>query len=491
MFSRVSNGIRGFVATVAGIGLSVLASAVELPVRILPLGDSLTRGNNDSDYRNGQSYSDVPGGYRRALDAALVSASYPHDFVGSKSDNAAPGMDPDHEGNPGWRTDEILTLVPGALATGPRAVLLLAGTNDILQRVPVATALGHLETTIDTITGTNPAIRLFVATIPPITMDWPRQGQNIVSAAVLNADADAYNAGLRDLVSVKAAAGARVLLVDLNADLVYTDPQNPANDFYQPGDGIHPGQAGYDQMATLWFAALAASDVFLPAAPSDVNAVALDARHVEVSWGAAADNHTGFEVERREQGAAVFDPPMALGAAQLELVDPGLEPETTYEYRISAVNQLGANAADEIVTVTTGTQEAYDLWAAAYPEFDGLPESSRAPLADANDDGVPNLLAYAFSCDPLAPLPSGAAPSLDSPDGLVFRFRRNTVAPDLSWEVLAAPSPAGPWEPAQVTATAVDPIPGETGVEEVAVSLQTNGNTGFFRLRVVRPASAP
>ncbi|MCB1130805.1 MAG: fibronectin type III domain-containing protein [Verrucomicrobiae bacterium] len=473
-----------------GIGLSVLAGAVELPVRILPLGDSLTRGNNDSDYRNGQSYSDIPGGYRLALDAALVSAAYPHDFVGSKSDNSAPGMDPDHEGNPGWRTDQILALVPGALAAEPRAVLLLAGTNDVLQRVPVATALGHLETTIDTITGTDPAIRLFVATIPPITQSWKHQGVT-TSAAVLNADADSYNAGLRDLVSAKAAAGGRVLLVDLNADLVYTDPQNPANDFYQPGDGIHPGQAGYDQMAALWFAALSASDVFLPAAPSDVNAVALDARHVEVSWGAAADNHTGFEVERREQGATVFDPPVALGAAQLELVDPGLEPETTYEYRISAVNQLGGNAADEIVTVTTGNQDAYDLWTAAYPGFAGLPESSRAPLADANDDGVPNLLAYAFSCDPLAPLPSGAAPSLDASDGLVFRFRRNTVAPDLSWEVLAAPSPAGTWEPAQVTATAVAPVPGESGVEEVAVSLQPSGDVGFFRLRVVRPVPTP
>ena len=467
------------------MGLSVLsfpAGAVELPVRILPLGDSLTRGNNDIDYPNG----DIPGGYRRALDAALGNAGFPHDFIGSRNDNAAPGMDADHEGHPGWRTDQILALGSGALAGQPRAVLLLAGTNDVLQRVPVATALGNIGSIVDTIAATDPAIRVFVGTIPPITMDWPRQGQNIVSAAVLNADADAYNTGLRNLVAAKAAGGARISLVDFNADLVYEDPADPANDFYQPGDGIHPGQAGYDQMAALWFAALAASDVFLPAAPSEVNAVALDARHVALSWTADADNHTGFEVERRVLGAPDFDPPVAVDSAISELLDPGLMPETTYEYRISTINQLGGNPADGLVTVTTPEKDAYELWTEAHPAFAALPEAMRAPLADANGDGVPNLLAYAFSCDPFAPLPAETAPSLDASGGLVFRFRRNKLAPDLSWEILAAPSPCGAWAAAQAISSASTPVAGNPNVEDVAVNLETSGTSGFFRLRVVR-----
>lgn len=372
--------------------LSPLSAGAAEPLRILPLGDSLTRGNNDINHPDG----DIPGGYRRSLDAAMMSTGVPHDFIGSRSDNAAPDMDPHHEGNPGWRTDELLAIAPAAIADEPHAVLLLAGTNDILQRVPVATALGNLESLVDTITLADPDLRLFVATIPPITQSWKHAGVT-TSEAVLNADAESYNSGLRDIVAQKAGAGRRVELVDLNALLVYTDAEDPSNDFYQPGDGIHPGQAGYDQMAGLWFAALSAADLFPPQSP-------------------------------------------------------------------------------------------YDLWTASYPDFSALPEADRAPLGDANGDGLPNLLAYAFLCDPLAPVPADASPALAPAEGgWTFRFRRNRLATDLAYQVLSASAPGGDWQETDGPAVVTE-VPGMPDAEDVALTLPAGGPERFFRLRVERTA---
>jgi lysophospholipase L1-like esterase len=220
-----------------------LPSLPAQPVKVMPLGDSITRGTNDINFPNGS----IPGGYRRDLGIRLTNAGLVHDFVGENSDNAAAGMDPDHNGNNGFRTDEILANLPTWLAVMPEVVLLMAGTNDILQDVSVATAAGNLSALIDAITSDAPQRRLHVATLIPITQDW--EGN---TAAYLNANAEAYNTQVRALVQQYANAGRRVSLVDMNARIVLAGSV-PAEDFYQPGDGIHPGQAGYDQMAAIWF----------------------------------------------------------------------------------------------------------------------------------------------------------------------------------------------------------------------------------------------
>ena len=84
LFSTVFSAVIGLCAASA-------ASAATLPpIRIMPLGDSITAGYN------------VAGGYRAPLYAGLTSLGYAVDFVGTQADNGAGSLpDANHEGHSG------------------------------------------------------------------------------------------------------------------------------------------------------------------------------------------------------------------------------------------------------------------------------------------------------------------------------------------------------------------------------------------------------
>src|SRR5437667_8174376 len=70
------------------------------PVRISPLGDSITHGFW------------IKGGYRLPLYGLLTNAGYNVDFVGTQHSNGADELpDPDHDGYNGWRIDQIDAIV--------------------------------------------------------------------------------------------------------------------------------------------------------------------------------------------------------------------------------------------------------------------------------------------------------------------------------------------------------------------------------------------
>ncbi|MEO5714727.1 MAG: Ig-like domain-containing protein [Luteolibacter sp.] len=245
VFQFPGGRIRLFLLTVL---LTMPAALAQTPVtKILPLGDSITRGNNDVNYPNG----DIPGGYRKEFGVRLNTAGIGFDFVGTQTDNVASGMDPDHSGFNGFRTDQIIVNLPGSLALAPDVVMMHLGTNDILQSIPPATAAGNLDILIGQIVSTAPNRKLYVSTIIPFAQGWAAR-----TAAQLNAEASDYNTRVRNLVRQHADRGEKVFLVDMNASIVLTNP-DPSKNFFLTGDGIHPGQAGYNQMAAIWFQAIA------------------------------------------------------------------------------------------------------------------------------------------------------------------------------------------------------------------------------------------
>ncbi len=694
------------------------------PVRIMPLGDSITRGSNDINYPNG----DIPGGYRRELGERLAVAGMDVDFVGANSDNSAPGMDPDHNGNNGFRTDEMLAILPDLLGVDPDVVLLMAGTNDILQAVPVATARQNLENLILQITGDDPDRRLHVATIPPITQNWNGQ-----SAAQLNANVNLYNDEVRALVADHASLGRRVQLADLNAMIVLTG-ETPAENFFQPGDGLHPGQAGYDQLGTLWFEAITAGGSLsdapaqgLPARPLNLTVSVVSPSRINLAWTDSAENETGyrvfsrrlssgvwqeiallpsnsqghvvtglanglesygfavaavnangsspwsqvvfspspedrahlkpaiassvfnnspnysaakgndglqstiwasgsgtnhywqvdlqdehhlqllkfvtrqdndvadhrrnfqirvsndpafatyevlctqggtplpfkavlsqdlsglqgyrylrvvktdntsfaftlmqaygvvetevpaapgglmvsysgdsrvglnwqvnsvnengFKLERKTQPSGAFSQIATIPSGVSSYIDASVVPETGYTYRISAFNESGASASSNEVTATTAATNAYQQWTDSHPAFAALPESERAPLADANGDGFPNLLAYAAGADPMLNQVADFFSGLEThPDGeWYFRYRRNKNAADVIHEVLSNVNPPETeWSPVNDAAAVAFDVPGEPGVEEVRVPVfpQAGQPRLFFKLKVTKP----
>ncbi|MBB5868772.1 lysophospholipase L1-like esterase [Allocatelliglobosispora scoriae] len=220
--------LRSFLVAVLAAGALAVASpaqAASTPARIMPLGDSITWGAGSS----------TTSSYRAALWTTLVR-QFGHgiDFVGSVQSGSLP--DTDNEGHSGWRIDQIAASFNGWAATyQPTVVTLHIGTNDMNQNYQVATAPDRLGALIDQITTQLPQATVLVASIVP-ALD-----------AAIQARINTFNAAVPGLVSARANAGKKVRFVNMatlgNADLA---------------DTLHPNDAGYAKMASIWASALAA-----------------------------------------------------------------------------------------------------------------------------------------------------------------------------------------------------------------------------------------
>ncbi len=372
-------------------GIMTLTPGHAAVAKIMPLGDSITRGTNDVNFPNG----DIPGGYRKNLQSRLTAGGFSYDFVGSRSDNAAAGMDPQHNGINGIRTDQALASLSTWFAVQPDTVLMMLGTNDILQGVPIATAANNLNMLIDQITAGYPQRRLYVSTLLPISgKDWNGQ-----TAATLNNNANTYNTQVRSLVQQARTNGRNVTLVDMNTQLVYNN-SNPALNVFQPGDGIHPGQAGYDQIGSLWFNAITASGSLLdppativPAAPASLAATLISPSRVDLTWSDVSDNETGFKVHFRIGAQGTWEQIATVAANATGYSATNLASGVgTFYFAVSAVNATGDSAWSNIATPLSANL-ALNRTAAASSVF-----SSSYSAANANN-GNSNLIWSAASND--------------------------------------------------------------------------------------------
>jgi acyl-CoA thioesterase-1 len=190
------------------------------PVKIMPLGDSITQGNTTAD------------SYRRPLWHKLVDAGYHVDFVGSEKTNftgrpAHPDFDEDNEGHYGWTIAGVLEKLDGWLGqNNPDIVLLHLGTNG---KEPAAEKLGQLEQVVALLRKHNPKVVVLMA-------------QLITGGEI--------NQGIPGLVKKLNTAQSPVILVDQSAGWEWEAGKDTV-------DGCHPNERGEEKMATKWFDALA------------------------------------------------------------------------------------------------------------------------------------------------------------------------------------------------------------------------------------------
>ncbi len=85
-----------------------------------------------------------------------------------------------------------------------------------------------------------------------------------------------------------------------------------------------------------------------PAIPQGVTAVAIDHSRVDITWKKVANADT-YEVYRNNELVAIF--------GSLLYSDEGLDPETTYSYKVRAFNGFAYSGFSTIVSVTTKAQE--------------------------------------------------------------------------------------------------------------------------------------
>jgi lysophospholipase L1-like esterase len=198
------------------------------PCKILPLGDSITFG---------LGYS---GGYRVELFRKASADNKPITFVGAVQNGPTMvdgKMFPrSNEGHSGWTIDQVAGLVPmPALDMKPHIVLLMAGTNDVNLSRDLANAPKRLGALIDKISAADAKTLIVVAQITPLA-----------SRGGAMSPVTTFNKALPEVVAMRASAGKRVVLVDMNTSF----PEGGL------GDGVHPNQKGYEWMAGVWYQAI-------------------------------------------------------------------------------------------------------------------------------------------------------------------------------------------------------------------------------------------
>ena len=103
----------------------------------------------------------------------------------------------------------------------------------------------------------------------------------------------------------------------------------------------------------------------LPETPLNLTASALSSSEVSLSWVRADRNELGFRLERSQGGGFVLA--AETEPETTEFTDSGLEPNTTYLYRVAAFNAAGLSIWSEEVSVTTAPASPLcgSLWTAA------------------------------------------------------------------------------------------------------------------------------
>ncbi|MDQ0936726.1 ricin-type beta-trefoil lectin domain protein [Streptomyces turgidiscabies] len=207
-------------------GVTPASAASNTPLRVMPLGDSITWGVGSS----------TGNGYRSALWDRLAADGHPLDFVGTG--RAGSMSDADNEGHSGYRIDQIAALTDAALTRyRPNVVTLHIGTNDLNGSYQPTTAADRLRSLVSQITAAAPDATVLVASLVVSTSGSEEQYRGT------------YNQAIPRIVSDAQAAGKKVAYVDMSslntADLA---------------DALHPNDAGYRKMADAFHRGVQSAD---------------------------------------------------------------------------------------------------------------------------------------------------------------------------------------------------------------------------------------
>ena len=262
-------------ATAAGLMNASPGAAIQpAPLRLMPIGDSLTEGG------------DGAGGFRRPLfDMITAATGHAPNLVGGRNmrqSDPPDFVDMDEDGYSAYRIEQITsgkgfwhadTLEQRLKAWDPAIVTIHAGTNDAQQLFwfdgnpakDLPPVIDRLDDLVSRIVRFNPKTWIVLAQIIPANAPASAETQDYIVR---------LNALIPAMVARHQAQGDRVQLVDLYTPML-AHP-NP--------DGIHPDTAGYQVMAQHWFAAIQALGV-LPANPDPGRFYGV---HQQDLWSAAS-----------------------------------------------------------------------------------------------------------------------------------------------------------------------------------------------------------
>ncbi|KAJ5864233.1 uncharacterized protein N7529_006149 [Penicillium soppii] len=200
-------------------------------LRMLPLGASITQGYKSKDGN----------GYRKWLRQQLRYAGWEVDMIGSKKTGTMHNNN--HEGHIGFRIEQIAEVVKKTLPQKPNLILINAGTNDGIQDYKVDSAGERMDSLLTELYAAIPGTTIILSTLIP-----NGKKPNLVADI-----SEQY----RDLAAKRRAQNDSLVLAEMSY-FIKSD---------QLVDKIHPTAAGYEEMASVWWAAIqvAESEGFLKA----------------------------------------------------------------------------------------------------------------------------------------------------------------------------------------------------------------------------------
>lgn len=271
-------GLAALIAAVTGLSSLAVGTVSAAPaaaeneeaVKILSLGDSITDGYWTS------------GAYRKYMYHDLEQMGYNIDMVGPKGGNSntftyngqSVSYDDNNAGYSGYAIQEmttkehrsgILETIQGTWYNGqnmiaayqPDIVLLQIGTNDILSNYNDGIT-DRLENLVNVILQDLDAdSTVFVSTIPDIDAytraDWlgsyginawgSTQEEKDQLMETVTGCIDTYNTSIYNLVLKMQGEGKNVQFADINSVVDYQTDLH---------DGVHPNEAGYENMGNYW-----------------------------------------------------------------------------------------------------------------------------------------------------------------------------------------------------------------------------------------------
>jgi lysophospholipase L1-like esterase len=234
-------------------------------LRIMPLGDSITKGTGST---NG-------GGYRDDLYFDLTVQGIEFDFVGTQSQGE--GFDPDHEGHGGKRADWLADSVGYFYdMENPDIILLHIGTNDITGERPIDDIIADIESILDQGKSHNPDMGMLVAGLVP------RKDAYDLLTTDLNEE-------IFNLVQYKIWQGYDIKYADHNTAFK-SNPDWEMEYFY---DTRHPNDEGYSVMAQVWLDSLGLippPDTIPPSAVANLSVAETEPSTVKLAWNAPGDD---------------------------------------------------------------------------------------------------------------------------------------------------------------------------------------------------------
>ncbi|GGS96957.1 cellulose binding domain-containing protein [Nonomuraea spiralis] len=228
---RISALLTAMLALAGTVLFLTTGPAGAAAVRIMPLGDSITGS---------------PGCWRALLWNKLQSAGYTGvDFVGTlPPQGCGVAHDGDNEGHGGYLATNIANqgLLPGWLAaTRPDIVVMHLGTNDVWSNIAPATILGAFTTLVNQMRASNPAMKILVAKIIPMS---PPTCSECAQRVV------AFDNAIPAWAAATTTQQSPITVVDQWTGF------STSTDTY---DGVHPNASGDQKMSDAWYPALTAA----------------------------------------------------------------------------------------------------------------------------------------------------------------------------------------------------------------------------------------